>query len=36
MRQNDSTVSVYLQQANTLFDELAIIGMPLSLKDFNL
>ena len=36
LRQNDSTVSVYLQQAKTLFDELAIIGMPLSLKDFNL
>jgi len=35
LRQNDSTVSVYLQQSKTLFNELAIVGMPLSLKDFN-
>jgi hypothetical protein len=35
-RQNDSTVSAYLQQANMLFDELAVTGKPLSIEDFNL
>jgi len=35
-RQNDSTVSAYLQQAKVLFDELAVTGKPLSMEDFNL
>ena len=36
LRQNDSTVSAYLQQAKMLFDELAAAGRPLSMEDFNL
>jgi hypothetical protein len=36
LRQNDSTVSAYLQQAKMLFDELVAAGRPLSMEDFNL
>jgi len=36
LKQNDSTVSAYLQQAKMLFDELAAAGRPLSMEDFNL
>jgi hypothetical protein len=36
LRQNDNTVSVYLQKANALFDKLAAVGRPFSLEDFNL
>jgi hypothetical protein len=34
--QGDSSVSIYMQQAKSLFDELAIAGRPMSLEDFNL
>jgi len=34
--QGDSSVSLYMQQAKLLFDELAAAGRPMSLKDFNL
>ena len=36
LRQNDNTVSVYLQKANALFDKLAAVGRSFSLEDFNL
>jgi hypothetical protein len=36
LRQGDSSVSIYIQQAKSLFDELAVVGRPMSLKDFNL
>jgi len=36
LRQGDSSVSIYMQQAKSLFDELAVAGRPISLKDFNL
>jgi len=36
LRQGDSSVSLYMQQAKSLFDELAAVGHPMSLEDFNL
>jgi hypothetical protein len=36
LRQGDSSVSLYMQQAKSLFDELATTGRPMSLEDFNL
>jgi hypothetical protein len=36
LRQDDSSVSIYMQQAKSLFDKLAAAGRPMSLKDFNL
>jgi hypothetical protein len=36
LRQSDSSVSIYMQQAKSLFDELAAAGCPMSLEDFNL
>jgi len=36
LRQGDSLVSIYMQQAKLLFDKLAAAGCPMSLKDFNL
>jgi hypothetical protein len=36
LRQGDSLVSIYMQQAKSLFDELAAAGHPMSLEDFNL
>jgi len=36
LRQGDSLVSIYMQQAKSLFDELAAVGRPMSLEDFNL
>jgi len=36
LRQGDSSVSIYMQQAKSLFDELVAAGRPMSLKDFNL
>jgi len=36
LRQGDSSVSLYMQQAKLLFDELAAAGRPMSLEDFNL
>jgi len=36
LRQGDDTVTLYLQKAKGLFDELAIAGRPISLSDFNL
>jgi len=34
--QGDSSVSIYMQQAKALFGELAAVGRPMSLEDFNL
>jgi hypothetical protein len=36
LRQGDSSVSLYMQQAKSLFDELATTGRPMSLEHFNL
>jgi len=36
LQQGDSSVSLYMQQAKSLFDELAAAGRPVSLEDFNL
>jgi hypothetical protein len=36
LRQGDSSVSIYMQQAKSLFDELTADGRPMSLEDFNL
>jgi hypothetical protein len=36
LQQGDSSVSLYMQQAKSLFDELATTGRPMSLEDFNL
>jgi hypothetical protein len=36
LRQGGSSVSTYMQQAKSLFDELADVGRPMSLEDFNL
>jgi hypothetical protein len=36
LRQGDDTVTLYLQKAKGLFDELAAVGRPISLTDFNL
>ena len=36
LRQGDETVTIYLQKARGLFDELAAAGRPISLTDFNL
>jgi len=36
LQQGDSSVCLYMQQAKSLFDELAAAGRPMSLEDFNL
>jgi len=36
LRQGDSSVSLYMQKAKSLFDKLATAGRPMSLEDFNL
>jgi hypothetical protein len=36
LRQGDASISMYMQQAKSLFDELAAAGRPMSLEDFNL
>jgi hypothetical protein len=36
LRQGDSSVSIYMQQAKLLFDDLVATGRPRSFKDFNL
>ncbi|XP_073261962.1 uncharacterized protein [Populus alba] len=36
LRQNDESVSTYLQKAKSLFDQLAAAGRPISMEDFNL
>ena len=36
LRQGDALVTTYMEHAKLLFDELAVSGRPLSLKDFNL
>jgi hypothetical protein len=36
LRQGDVSVTTYMQHAKLLFDELATVGRPLSLEDFNL
>ncbi|KAL3571765.1 hypothetical protein D5086_025669 [Populus alba] len=36
LRQGDASVSMYMQKAKSLFDELAAAGRPMSLEDFNL
>jgi hypothetical protein len=34
--QDDDTITLYLQKAKGLFDELATAGKPISLTNFNL
>jgi hypothetical protein len=36
LRQGDSSVSIYMQQAKSLFDELTAVNHPMSFEDFNL
>jgi hypothetical protein len=36
LRQGDSSVSIYMQQAKSLFDELAAVNHPMSFEDFNI
>jgi len=36
LQQGDASVTIYMQHAKSLFDELAAVGRPLSLEDFNL
>jgi hypothetical protein len=36
LRQGDESVTQFLQKAKALFDELAAVGRPISLEDFNL
>jgi hypothetical protein len=36
LRQGDASVTIYMQHAKSLFDELAAAGRPLSLEDYNL
>jgi len=36
LRQGDSSVSIYMQQAKLLFDELAVVNHPMSFEDFNI
>jgi hypothetical protein len=36
LQQGDASVTTYMQHAKSLFDELAAVGRPLSLEDFNL
>jgi hypothetical protein len=35
LRQGDSSVSIYIQQAKSLFDELVVAGQLISLENFN-
>jgi hypothetical protein len=36
LRQGDASIAMYMQQAKSLFDELAAASWPISLEDFNL
>jgi hypothetical protein len=36
LQQSDSSISIYMQHAKSLFDELAAADQPKSLEDFNL
>jgi predicted ester cyclase len=36
LHQGDDIVTLYLQKAKGLFDELAVAGRPISFTDFNL
>ena len=36
LRQSDSSISIYMQHAKSLFDELAAADQPMSLENFNL
>jgi hypothetical protein len=36
LRQGDESVTQFIQKAKALFDELVVVGRPVSLKDFNL
>jgi len=36
LRQGDSPVTIYMQQAKSLFDKLAAASLPMSLEDLNL
>ena len=36
LRQGDSSASIYMQQAKSLFDELAAVNHPMSFEDFNI
>jgi hypothetical protein len=36
LRQGNASIVMYIQQAKSLFDELTVVGRPISLEDFNL
>jgi len=36
LRQGDASIAMYMQQAKLLFNELVVVGRPISLEDFNL
>jgi hypothetical protein len=35
LRQNDDSINTYLQKVKALFDELAAVGRPISMAEFN-
>jgi len=36
LRQGDASVTMYKQQAKLLFDELTVVGQPITLENFNI
>ena len=36
LRQGDELVTQFMQKSKALFDELVVVGRPVSLEDFNL
>jgi hypothetical protein len=36
LRKGDDSVTMFMEKAKALFDELAVVGLPVSLEDFNL
>ena len=36
LRQGDASIVMYMQQAKLRFNELVVVGCPISLEDFNL
>jgi len=36
LQQGDASVTMYMRQDKSLFDELVVVGRPISLEDFNL
>jgi len=36
LQQGDDTITIFMQKENALFDELVVVGRPVSLENFNL